>query len=133
METDKNQLKKYLEEKQVVTLEETEHDIKEINQEPLALKKLLRQLSDESLIYYNHLIVIWLKSLTKEKVKNYLKESFDITFDQILKDLRIEQTQIQEVKNWLEELEKEEWIKKSFCSEHQAEEFDPGKAQSLGN
>lgn len=68
-------------------------------------------------------------TITKEQLKEFLKGEWDVTFDQITKDFRIAEDNFPKVKMFLGELEKEGWIRKSFCQEHKTEEFDPSEGQ----
>ncbi len=65
--------------------------------------------------------------MDKTKVKEYLINRFDVTFNQIIKDLGIKNKK--ELKEILKELEREKWIIKSWCKTDEEYEYDPGDKQ----
>jgi len=67
--------------------------------------------------------------ITKEQLKEYLIDNWDVTFEQIVKKFKISKEDFPKVEKFLEELEKEGWIMKSFCGEHKTYEYDPAPEQ----
>ncbi len=68
-------------------------------------------------------------AITKEQLKKYLEGKWDVTFEQIVEDLKIEENDFPKIRKFLEELEKEGWIRKTFCLQHKTYEYDPGEEQ----
>lgn len=67
--------------------------------------------------------------ITKEQLKEYLEGKWDVTFDQITEDLKLTENEFPKIKEYLEQLEKEGWIRKSFCQQHNTDEYDPAEEQ----
>jgi len=68
--------------------------------------------------------------LTKEKLKDYLKDKFDVIIDQIFIDLKLVANDLPKLEFYLDELIKEGWIKKSSSLDHF--EYDPGEKLNYG-
>ena len=69
--------------------------------------------------------------LTKEILKEYLEDKFDVTFDQIVKDLKVKIGDYQKIDWWLTELVEEGWIVKSPT--HDGCDYDPGEKLDYGD
>jgi hypothetical protein len=69
--------------------------------------------------------------ITKEQLKEFLEDKWDVTFDNIIKKLKISKKDNPKLKKFLEELVKEGWIKKTYCEKHKTYEYDPGEEQGL--
>ena len=69
-----------------------------------------------------------MNKLTKEQVKNYLTsgDNWDVTEDQLIDDLKVSEDEVEKLHQFLQELEDEDWIKKSEVADG-ADEYDPGE------
>lgn len=66
--------------------------------------------------------------ITKDKLKNFLKNNRDVRFEEIVKELKVSKEDIPQIKKFLIELEKEKYIIKSICADGKFE-WDPGVGQ----
>jgi len=64
------------------------------------------------------------------ELKDYLRGKHDVTFEQIVKDLKIKKENIDELNKMLEKLEKEKWLIKAKTVEGHYE-YDPWNKQYL--
>jgi hypothetical protein len=64
--------------------------------------------------------------LTKEKLRDYLQNKWDVTVEQIVRDLKISVSQLNDLMWYLKELEDEAYIEKGFTKEHIIE-YNPNK------
>ncbi len=69
-----------------------------------------------------------MNKLTKEQVKNYLTsgDNWDVTEDQLIDDLKVSEDEVEKLHQFLQELEDEDWIKKSEVGDGD-DEYDPGE------
>jgi hypothetical protein len=67
--------------------------------------------------------------ITKEQLKEYLTDNWDVTFDNIVEDLKVEKRDHAYLKKLLAQLVYEGWINESQCLDHKRVEYDPGEAQ----
>ncbi len=68
-------------------------------------------------------------AITKKQLKEYFDGKFDVTFEDIVKKFELKEKEILKIEKFLEQLEKEGWIHKSYCSEHKTYEYDAGEEQ----
>lgn len=68
--------------------------------------------------------------LTKDQLKSYLKDKWDVQLASIVRDLNIEGEDVDTLKTFLFELEEEGFVTRSLCTTHQFEEYDPGPSQA---
>jgi hypothetical protein len=68
--------------------------------------------------------------LTKEQLKSYLKDKWDVQLASIMSDLKMEGEDLDTLKTFLSELEEEGFVTRSLCTTHQCEEYDPGPSQA---
>lgn len=69
--------------------------------------------------------------VSKEELKDFLTGTFDMAFEDIVRELKISKKDFPKARKYLEELEKEGWIVKSFDMELKRYEYMPGKKQGL--
>jgi len=67
--------------------------------------------------------------ITKNQLKAYLYDRWDVTFPELLEELKIPVANEERVKRFLSQLEEAGWIEKSYCGTCQTEEYDPGEEQ----
>jgi len=67
--------------------------------------------------------------ITKKELKGFLEGKWDVTFEQIVKELKVDKREFNIIKKKLEELEEDGWIRKSFCGDHKIDEYDLGIKQ----
>ncbi len=67
--------------------------------------------------------------ITKDVLKNFLENKWDVTFDEIVEELKIDKKELDSLNGFLNELERKKWINKSFCHKHNTYEYDPGERQ----
>jgi len=68
--------------------------------------------------------------ITKEQLKDFTCGRHDMTFDGIAKELNIKSEQGKGRLNAiLNELVEENWIMKTWCGDHEVDEYDPSEEQ----
>lgn len=67
--------------------------------------------------------------LSKENLKSYLDNRWDVRVESIQNDLMLDPKDLPALVRLLNEFVQEVWITKSYCKTHQSEEYDPGPAQ----
>ncbi len=65
--------------------------------------------------------------MSKNKIREYFKDNWDVTLDQLVSDFKIPTTDIPKLQKILDELIEEDWVTKSYCAEHDTDEYDPGE------
>jgi pyrroloquinoline quinone (PQQ) biosynthesis protein C len=70
-----------------------------------------------------------MEKLTKQQLKSYLKDRWDVQHASIVSELKIEQEDLDVLNTFLSELEEEGFVTKSRCTTHQCDEYDPGPSQ----
>ncbi len=68
--------------------------------------------------------------ITKEKLKNYLKDKFDVTLEQIFIELKLNVQDLNKLEFYLDDLINEKFLIKSRSLDHF--EYDPGKKLKFG-
>lgn len=66
-----------------------------------------------------------MKSLTKKLVKKYFSDHWDVTLEQLIKDLNVSKGDKNLLQNYLDELADDGWVKKSAYKDYF--EYDPGE------
>lgn len=69
--------------------------------------------------------IIKKKELTKEQVKRYTFGNYDLTLKQMIEELQVSKEELLKLQNFLDELEEDNWISKSYCGEHNVIEYGP--------
>lgn len=67
--------------------------------------------------------------IDKEQLKFYLQGKIDVSIEQIFKEMNLVPEDLNVLENYLNELEREMWIRKQFCREHKVFEYHPGDKQ----
>ena len=70
-----------------------------------------------------------MKSLTKTLVKEYFSNHWDVTFDQLINEFKVNKEDIDLLQKYLDELVVEGWVKKSSYKD--SFEYDPGENYGL--
>lgn len=71
--------------------------------------------------------------ITKYDLLNYLHDKYDVTINQIIKDLKIDEKDIDKIKKMMVELIDEKWIVESKSLDGKCEyEYDPGEKLDYG-
>ncbi|MDO8577164.1 MAG: hypothetical protein Q7R82_02360 [Candidatus Daviesbacteria bacterium] len=65
--------------------------------------------------------------MSKKKIREYFKDNWDVTLDQIVGDFKIPPKDIPKLQQILDTLIEEGWVVKSYCAEHDTDEYDPGE------
>ncbi len=68
--------------------------------------------------------------VTKEQLKSYLKDRWDVQLAFIVSDLKIDEENLETLNILLSELEEEGFVTKAHCTTHQCDEYDPGPSQA---
>ncbi len=68
--------------------------------------------------------------ITKENVKGFTHDKWDMTSDWIAQELGAKtEDDKKKLEGILNELIEEDWLMKSWCGDHEVDEYDPGEAQ----
>ena len=70
-------------------------------------------------------------TLTKEKIKEFLRDKFDVTIEQMYIELSLKPNDRPMLEVYLEKLIKEKWVTRSITGSGYYE-YDPGKKQNFG-
>jgi ribosomal protein S25 len=134
MSITKEEVEKYLKSYQAMTFDVMVDGLNIADEDLPMLIKILRELEKEGVIYMKNYRIIYLPGpLTKRKVKNYLYNNYDVTFEQIIEDLKIakkDKFSLLSLKKILIELEQEGWIY-GFGKDVENKEYSPGPSQCL--
>jgi hypothetical protein len=65
-----------------------------------------------------------MKSITKDLIKEYFSDHWDVIFEQLINDLNINENDRNSCQKYLDELVEESWVKKSPYKD--SFEYDPG-------
>lgn len=65
------------------------------------------------------------EDLSKEELKKYLTNKWDVTIEDIVKDLKIPANQLNKLVWYLKELEDEEYIEKGYDEKDKRIEYNP--------
>ncbi len=66
-----------------------------------------------------------MKLVKKELVKDYFSNHWDVTFQQLIKEFKVDKDNFKILQKYLDELEEEGWVKKSSYKD--SFEYDPGE------
>lgn len=72
-------------------------------------------------------LTLFTKGMSKKKIREYFKDNWDVTLDQIVGDFKIPPKDIPKLQQILDTLIEEGWVVKSYCAEHDTDEYDPGE------
>lgn len=65
--------------------------------------------------------------ITKKQLKQYLYDKWDVSFDQLIKELQISKSDLRTIRTFLEQLEAEGWVVKGrYAGSY---EYSPGDKQ----